>query len=133
MPMTWNNPDPELERRAGQLLIVAAITIESELQTKLSRSYPPASKRGEYPARRTGNLMNSPMHLPEPVAEVGKAGQLRMGWADSEIASCRLKIKISFFILCSSCFKFGCKYNYYLKFVCYLLLPLRNNFGSGVA
>lgn len=49
-------------------------------QKKISTLYPPASKPGEYPRRRTGNLMRSTQVYPRTVRGVEFAGQVRMGY-----------------------------------------------------
>jgi hypothetical protein len=77
------NPDArrELDRRVGELLIRAAVAAQSELTTALGRSYPPASRPGEFPARRTGNLQSAVMYEPANVEAAGRQRRVRVGYA----------------------------------------------------
>ena len=70
-----------LENVTGQLLLAAAAHVQGNLQRALSISYPPASKTGEYPHWRTGNLRASVMIEPRDVRQIGKDREVKVGFA----------------------------------------------------
>lgn len=71
----------QMELRTGQLLVAAAIAVQSDLKRSLSTSYPPASKPGEFPHWRTGNLRESVMYDPTDPKKVGRQRFIRIGYA----------------------------------------------------
>lgn len=71
----------DIEKRIGQVLLVIAIEVQSEETNSLGRSYPPASKPGEFPARRTGNLQSSILYEPDSLLAVAKKKLVRIGYA----------------------------------------------------
>lgn len=73
----------QAELLAGQLLIAAAITLQSAYKQKVSQSYPPASKPGQYPRWRTGTGREATGYEPEAPDEAGRAGAVRIGWSKS--------------------------------------------------
>lgn len=64
---------------AGQLLKFARLVV-NDYRESISRQYPPASKKGQFPARRTGNLRRSTVVRPRSVAEVAATGQVKVGF-----------------------------------------------------
>lgn len=66
---------------AGQMLKFARAVV-NEHRLRISRQYPPASKPGEYPARRTGNLRRSTVARPLSVATVAATGQVKIGFLE---------------------------------------------------
>ena len=70
-----------MELRVGQLLIAAAIAVQSDLKRELSKSYPPASKPGEFPRGRTWNLRESVMYDPTDPMKVGRQQFVRIGYS----------------------------------------------------
>lgn len=71
-----------IERRIGSVLIEAAKSVQIGLMKALEKnSYPPASKVGEFPHWRTGNLVNSVMYDPTDPATVGRERRIRIGYS----------------------------------------------------
>lgn len=66
---------------ASQLLILARACV-NEYKARISRQYPPASRPGEYPARRTGNLRRSTVVRPISVAQIRQTGIVSVGQQD---------------------------------------------------
>lgn len=64
---------------AKGLLACAAMTQAEEMK-ELSRSYPPASKANEHPARRTGNLQSAVDYEPKSVDEVARTLRVTVGY-----------------------------------------------------
>ena len=73
----------EAERLAGSLLIAAAITMQTAYKRHVSASFPPASRKGEYPHWRTGTGREATGYDPEAPDEAGRAGAVRVGWGKS--------------------------------------------------
>ncbi len=71
----------EAELLAGQLLVAAAIAMQSHFKRSVSKSYPPASKPGEYPRWRTGTGREATGYEPEDPKDAGKAQAIRVGWS----------------------------------------------------
>lgn len=69
---------------AGQLVILARAVV-NEHKKRISRQYPPASRPGQYPARRTGNLRRSTVAWPRggsAVDAVRETKQVAVGYLD---------------------------------------------------
>lgn len=69
---------------AGQLLLLAR-AVANEHKKRLSVPYPPASRPGQYPRRRTGNLRRSTVVWPGGtgrVAAVRATKQVAVGYLD---------------------------------------------------
>ena len=66
---------------AGQMLKFARAVV-NEHRKRLDIPYPPASKPGEYPRKRTGNLKRSTVVRPLSVAEVSSSGQVKIGFLE---------------------------------------------------
>ena len=81
---------------AGQLLVFARAVV-NEHKKRLSRQYPPASKVGEYPARRTGNLRRSTVAWPTGpgrVSTIQQTGQAAVGYLDRAFYGVILETKL---------------------------------------
>lgn len=57
-----------------------ARAVQAEHRRRLSVAYPPASKRGQYPAKRTGNLRDSIAFRPGDAKAIQVTGSLRMAY-----------------------------------------------------
>ena len=77
---------------AGQLLLFARAVV-NEHKRRLSRQYPPASVRGEYPARRTGNLWRSTVARPLSAQLIQRTGRVAVGYLDRAFYGVILKAK----------------------------------------
>lgn len=62
------------------LIFRLAQTVQEEHRRRLSVPYPPASRKGEYPHRRSGNLGNSIAFRPDSAKAVMVTGSLRMAY-----------------------------------------------------
>lgn len=69
------------------MALLAANAIRAEHMKRLSRAFPPASARGEYPRRRTGNLRSGII-----VTKVGKGYEI--GYADRAFYGAILELKL---------------------------------------
>lgn len=83
MPVEFNEQaaNDYIEQRTGQLLIAAAITMQSQYKRNVSTSFPPASKENEYPHFRTGTGREATGYEPEDPRAAGKAKAVRVGWS----------------------------------------------------
>ena len=63
---------------AGQLLKFARAVVDT-FRDRANRQYPPASRPGQYPAKRTGNLRRFTESRPMSVAQIAATGQVRVG------------------------------------------------------
>jgi hypothetical protein len=65
-------------------MLKLARAVVNEHKKRISRQYPPASRKGEYPARRSGNLRRSTVVRPLPlsVATVRVRGTIKVGFLD---------------------------------------------------
>lgn len=71
----------EVQEKAAKLVLAAAAELASEHQADLGKQYPPASRPGEFPARRTGNLQSAVSWEPQTVAGViAKRFEVRVGY-----------------------------------------------------
>lgn len=77
------NPDVwrALQDQLGKSLLLAAVVVQSEMKKSLNTPYPPASKPGEFPHYRTGNLRESIVIDPSTPAECAALGRVRIGYA----------------------------------------------------
>lgn len=64
---------------AEQLMRLAKRIAEKH-QENLGTLYPPASKPGQYPRKRTGNLQRSTVVRPRTVREIERTGQVQIGY-----------------------------------------------------
>lgn len=60
------DPMPAVEARLRQRLLAAAVLLQAEHKRDLSRTFPPASQPGQFPAARTLNLRDSVTVVPIP-------------------------------------------------------------------
>lgn len=76
--------DDEAARRSAELLVGIGRMIRDEHKSNLSRQYPPASRPGEYPARRTGSLKNGIYSDPENPDRIVRARdkRVRIGYSN---------------------------------------------------
>lgn len=83
MALVWNGERAKLRiaNASATGLLRAALFYQSTLTQALSRSYPPASKRGQYPAARTFNLRSSVLYQPTTVAAIAREKRVRIGFA----------------------------------------------------
>lgn len=78
---------------AGQMLLfVRAVVNEHKL--RISRQYPPASRPGQYPARRTGNLRRSTVARPLSVGMIQTTRQVEVGFLDKAFYGVILEAKM---------------------------------------
>lgn len=76
-PNVWR----ALQEQLGKSLLLAAVVVQSEMKKSLNTPYPPASKPGEFPHYRTGNLRESIVIDPKTPAECAAQGRVRIGYA----------------------------------------------------
>lgn len=95
MTLQWHGEEAKklIRERAAKGLIRAAIHFQSVHTQALSRSYPPASKVGEYPRARTFNLRSSVLYEPTSVGEVAKTLTVKMGLAQRAFYGVILELK----------------------------------------
>ena len=60
------DPIATIEQRLNRRLLAAAVLLQAEHKGDLSKTYPPASAPGQFPAARTFNLRDSPTVVPIP-------------------------------------------------------------------
>jgi hypothetical protein len=61
-------------------LLSAAVFFQAQHMQRLNKSFPPASKVGQYPAKRTGHLQASIVYEPESVPEVARNLYVTVGY-----------------------------------------------------
>ncbi len=72
--------EAEIDRRVGVCLIAAAVDVVSEQKRRMSKSFPPASKPGEYLRGRTWNAREGVVYGPTNAEQVGREGKIRIGY-----------------------------------------------------
>ena len=72
-----------LRKQAGRMLFELATKAMRMLQMKLSTPYPPASRRGQWPRRRTGTLRRSVFMYPNSISGIQAQGSVRVGYDSS--------------------------------------------------
>lgn len=66
---------------ASRMLLFARAVANAHKQA-LATPYPPSSKPGQYPRRRTGNLKRSTVVRPISVSEIQRTGKVSVGFLD---------------------------------------------------
>jgi hypothetical protein len=61
-------------------LLAAAVFFQAQHMQRLNKSFPPASKQGQYPAKRTGNLQANILYSPESVPEITRNLYVTVGY-----------------------------------------------------
>lgn len=76
--------DDDAAKRSAQLLVDIGRAIRNAHKNNLARQYPPASVRGEYPARRTGSLKNGIYSDPEKATRIisARTKVVRIGYSN---------------------------------------------------
>lgn len=73
---------------AAKGLLAAAVAFENEVRVRVSKPNPPpyidSSKPGEYPRLRTGAGQKALAHEPRSLADVQKAGVVRVGYVQGD-------------------------------------------------
>lgn len=74
--LKWNGAKAKEAYRAeaAERLLGAATFLQQKLRAELNVAYPPASKPGEFPRRRTGNLREQILVVPDTAKGVLRAG-----------------------------------------------------------
>jgi hypothetical protein len=75
-------------------LLRAAILFQQVHRQSLSKTFPPASKIGQYPAARTFNLRDSVTYQPGTLAEIGKELKVKLGYFEHAWYGARLELKM---------------------------------------
>jgi len=70
--------DDEAADRSARELIAIGKAIRDQHKRNLGRQYPPASRPGQYPARRTGSLKNGIFFDPEKLSRISRNGNARI-------------------------------------------------------
>lgn len=70
--------DDEAADRSARELIAIGKAIRDQHKRNLGRQYPPSSRPGEYPARRTGSLKNGIFFDPEKLSRISRNGNARI-------------------------------------------------------
>lgn len=81
---------------AGQLALLARAVV-NEHKKRISRPYPPASRPGQYPARRTGNLRRSTVAWPRGpgrIDAIRQTKQVAVGFLDRAFYGVILEVKM---------------------------------------
>jgi hypothetical protein len=78
MGLRWNGKAAvaKVRRVAAEYVFDAALLAQQELMDALDVPYPPASRPGEFPRRRTGNLRMSVEVFPKSVRQVMRTGSV---------------------------------------------------------
>jgi hypothetical protein len=61
-------------------LLAAAVFFQAQHMQRLNKSFPPASKVGQYPAKRTGHLQANILYSPESVPEIARNLYVTVGY-----------------------------------------------------
>lgn len=81
MPVQWNNRAMEAAKDKMALAILqAAIFVQTSLKVQLSKSYPPASRPGQFPRGRTWGGRDAVSYDPTSPAEVKQSMTVRLGY-----------------------------------------------------
>jgi len=70
--------DDEAADRSARELIAIGKAIRDQHKRNLGRQYPPSSRPGQYPARRTGSLKNGIFFDPEKLSRISRNGNARI-------------------------------------------------------
>ena len=70
----------EFRRAAARGLLACAALAQAEEMKALAKSYPPASREGQHPALRTGNLQSAVDYEPKSVDEVARTLRVTVGY-----------------------------------------------------
>ena len=76
----------ELEEKAAEILLMAAIELQTAARADLNRQSNPAphkhpAKPGSFPKVRTGFLRDGVMYWPTSIPAIAKAGFIRIGYS----------------------------------------------------
>lgn len=84
MSVNWNdNAIHEIEDASGAGLLRAAVYVQSHLMQRLNKPYPPASKPGDYPAKRTGHGQAGVVYEPEDAQTVARRQGVKIGYVEN--------------------------------------------------
>ncbi len=75
-------------------MLLFARAVVNEHKKRISRQYPPASRPGQYPARRTGNLRRSTVVRPISRATVQRTKAVSVGFLDRAFYGVILEVKM---------------------------------------
>ena len=84
MSVQWNgNAIHEIEDASAKGLLRAAVYVQTHLMQRLNKPYPPASKPGQYPAKRTGHGQAGVLYEPESIDEVARRQAVKIGYVEN--------------------------------------------------
>lgn len=94
--LTWNGEKCKRAWRleAAQRLHNAAVYFVKEAEKLFSNAYPPASRAGQYPRRRTGTGAQGVVFTPKSVQGIYRKLQVKFGWRRESWYMGRLEKKL---------------------------------------